>query len=125
MRKRNSRAERADEGPPRLFQVFQQLRALQKRGLSDPWLEDEYRELRKDEVEVALTTLWESDMTILRLLLERKAIGVQAIDEALNRTDLTNSEGLRLYMANMEESREMRERLQQEQKLKKKPPTLR
>jgi hypothetical protein len=123
MRNRNSRVEGADDGPPRLIQVFQQLRALQKRGLSDPWLDDEYRELRKDEEEVTLATLWESDMTTLRPLLELKAMRDQAIDEALNRTDLTNSEGLRLYVTSIEESKEMRERLQREQKLKKKPPT--
>jgi hypothetical protein len=62
-------------------------------------------------------------MTTLRPLLELKAMRDQAIDEALNRTDLTNSEGLRLYVTSIEESKEMRERLQREQKLKKKPPT--
>jgi hypothetical protein len=108
MRNRNSRAEGADDGPPRLIQVYQKLRALQKRGLSDPWLEDEYRELRKDEKEVTLVTFWESDMATLRHLLKLKAMRVRAIDEALNRTDLTNSEGLRLYVANSEESKEMR-----------------
>lgn len=91
------------------------MRALQKRGLSDPWLEDEYRELRKDEEEVNLATFWMSDMAALRQLLELKAMRIQAIDEALKRTDLTNSEGLRLYLANSEVSKEMRERLQREQ----------
>jgi hypothetical protein len=123
MRNIISRAKGADDGPPRLIRVFDQLRALQKRGLSDPWLEDEYRELRKDEEEVALATFWVSDMRIVRHLLEIKAMRVRAIDEALKRTDLTSSEGLRLYVAKIEESNEMRECLQREQELKKKPPT--
>jgi hypothetical protein len=115
MRIRHLKPETTDGGMPKLVRVIQQLDALKKQGLTGAQLDKEFDALARDQGEVLLAILSVWEMQRLAGLVEFTTMRAQAIEEAAKRTDLTISEGVRLYVAVCEDLNKAKERIRRKQ----------
>ena len=88
-----------DTKAARLAEVASALVECMQKGIKNPQLEKEFKELLKEQKEQIRAILWDSDLSAIQEALELKLNRDKAIKAAIKRPDLTTAEWLQLHKA--------------------------